>query len=58
MIDILKVKEVFTMATVIKHKQRSRRVWQTNSSTRRSAFNIFESNAGGIIQAKLMRKAV
>ena len=46
------------MATVIKHKQRSRRVWQTNSSTRRAAFNIFERNAGGVIQAKQMRKAV
>jgi len=46
------------MATVIKHKQRSKRVWQTNSSTRRHAFNIFEQRAGLLIKAKQMRKAV
>lgn len=46
------------MSTAIKHKQRSRRVWQNNASTRRSAFNIFERNAVGIIQAKQMRKVV
>lgn len=44
------------MATVIKHKQRSRRVWQNNASTRKSFFNICDNRSKGLIMSKMLKK--
>lgn len=43
------------MATAIKHKKRSRKVWQANAGTRNHIFSIMSQNAAGILQARLMR---
>ncbi len=44
------------MATAIKHKQRSRRVWKTQESVRKSFFNICNGYSLGVIQSKLLNK--
>ena len=44
------------MSTSIKHKQRSRRVWQNNASTRRSVFNVSDARAALLIRSKMLKK--
>ena len=46
------------MATAIKHKQRSRRVWRSKDSVRKSFFNICDRNALVVIQRKMLNKGV
>ena len=43
------------MATVKKHKQRSRKTWQANEGLRKHVFGIMEQNALGVIQSRLVR---
>lgn len=44
------------MATAIKHKQRSRRVWKNQESARRAFFNICNKYSLGVIQNKMLNK--
>ena len=44
------------MATAIKHKQRSKRVWRALESTRKSIFNDGDVRSVLRIKAKLLKK--
>lgn len=43
------------MATVTKHKKRSRKTWQAKAGMRNHIFGIMNQYAAGVLQARLMK---
>lgn len=44
------------MATMNKHKQRSRKTWQATAATRKHIFGIMEQYAAGVLSNRMMKQ--